>query len=352
MKIIPIALLLSLTICSLTARSTWFRGNTHVHTELCGHADSSPEFVAKWYHDHGYHFLVLSEHNKFIDPKDVKLPENKRDDFILIPGEEITGKKVIHTTAMNINRLVPWDYDHEEKSAIIQNHVHESRNAGGHAILNHPNFKYAISVKDMHDVKHLRMFELFNGHPGVHNDGDHKHPSTELMWDQLLTKGMLIYGVSSDDAHHFQEISAKKSNPGRGWVMVYASKLSADEITNAMFRGDFYASNGVFLKKCKRTLNTYSIKIDAEKTKQLLLSSPNLRGKTVTGGREGFKIEFIGVNGNVLKEIEGLKGTYRIKEAESYVRVKVTFTQKHNKQGLEEYYAWGQPAFNDERAEQ
>src|SRR5215212_10107531 len=56
------------------AKTHWYRGNTHVHTVLCGHADSAPEVVAKWYLDRGYHFLCLSEHNRFIDPANVALP--------------------------------------------------------------------------------------------------------------------------------------------------------------------------------------------------------------------------------------------------------------------------------------
>ena len=72
---------------------------------------------------------------------------------------------------------------------------------------------------DMLDVKGLHMFELFNGHPSVHNHGDHQHPSTEAIWDYLLTRGMIIYGVSSDDAHAFkpENIKPSKSNPGRGF---------------------------------------------------------------------------------------------------------------------------------------
>ena len=57
---------------------TWHKGNTHVHTKLCGHADSTPQAVASWYLDHGYHFVILAEHNQFIDPASVKLPEDRR----------------------------------------------------------------------------------------------------------------------------------------------------------------------------------------------------------------------------------------------------------------------------------
>ena len=40
----------------------WFKGNTHTHT-LWSDGDDLPESVADWYKRHGYHFLVLSDHN-------------------------------------------------------------------------------------------------------------------------------------------------------------------------------------------------------------------------------------------------------------------------------------------------
>jgi len=336
-----------LVLFNFAVASEWFRGNTHAHTVLCGHADSSPEVVAKWYHDHGYNFLILSEHNRFIDPLNVTLPKPTRDDFILIPGEEVSGKKIIHTTAMNIKRLVPWESNDSLKSDIIQYHVDETIKAGGQAILNHPNYQYAVSTEHIVPVKNLYLFELFNGHPFVNNHGDHEHQSTEQMWDQLLTKGMLIYGVSSDDAHHFQTIAPDKSNPGRGWVMVNAPKLNPDEITNAMLRGDFYSSNGIFLQAYQRGPLNYIIEVDEKKTAEML-TSEKLRGKKVKDGKTGYKIEFIGHKGKTLKEIYESTADYKIDTSNPYIRAKVTFTRKH-KDGYEEYYAWGQPIFTDGR---
>ena len=66
-------LLVILLIPCLVHSKSWYKGNTHVHTTLCGHADTTPDAVAQWYHDRGYNFLILSEHNKFIDPSTVEL---------------------------------------------------------------------------------------------------------------------------------------------------------------------------------------------------------------------------------------------------------------------------------------
>ena len=324
----------------------WFRGNIHTHTSLSVTGGSSPDIVAQWYHDHNYNFLVLSNHNLFMDPNNTISKKYNEKKFILIPGQEISGHQTIHLTAINVDRIIPWDFNHPNKSIIIQNHVDEIIKAGGHAILNHPNYRNAVTFEDLLPVKRLYMFELFNGHPAINNYGGGKFQSTENMWDQLLTSGKIIYGVSSDDARHFQEIAPDKSNPGYGWVMVQASKLDPGEIVKAMVRGDFYASTGVFLKACDKSLDVYTIEIDDIKT-QAVLSSHNRKGKQVIHGKAGYKIEFIGPNGIRLKEVEGLNGSYTINNSYSYVRAKVTYTFSRQNNGYEEYYAWGQPVFTD-----
>ncbi len=334
---------------SSAAPYQWFRGNTHVHTVLSGHADTSPEAVAKWYLDRDYNFLILSEHNIFIDPKTVKLPADRREDFILIPGEEITGPRAIHTTGMNIDGLVDWTFGDVSKAGGIQSHVDRTIAAGGHPILNHPNFLWALRDKDIVGVKRLHMFELFNGHPQVYNYGDEAHPSTEEMWDSLLTQGMLIYGVSSDDAHIFQEISPDLTNPGRGWVLVRSRSLDPDAITDAMASGDFYASNGVYLAAYELGRGKYAVKVDVSRTARELTSSI-LRGKQVAEGTAGYKIDFIGPEGRILETAIGTEAAFDLSGAPAYVRAKVTFTRQHG-EGLEEYYAWGQPFFSDERAD-
>ncbi len=42
--------------------SKWYRGNLHTHS-LWSDGNDFPEMIAKWYVDHGYHFLALTDHN-------------------------------------------------------------------------------------------------------------------------------------------------------------------------------------------------------------------------------------------------------------------------------------------------
>lgn len=348
-KVLCLVIVLALAGLSGCSSSRWYKGNTHVHTVLSGHADSSPEVVAQWYLERGYNFLCLSEHNQFIDPASVSLPEGRRENFILIPSEEISGKGV-HTTAMNIDNLVSPELVSPKgvsKTQMMQGHVHGTEAQHGHAILNHPNFHYANTVNDIRPVKGLHMFELYNGHPSVHNHGDKDHISTQVMWDQLLSKGMKIYGVSSDDAHAFAKFGNKISNPGRGWVMVRAKSLTPDAISEAMFQGDFYATNGVILSQVDTKGGQYRVTVNQVAT-TMSLQSAFLAGHVSLAGQAGYLIEFIGPQGQILKAISGTHGTFPIISEHAYLRVKVTYTRQ-TKTGYESFYAWTQPDFTDER---
>lgn len=354
MRVLAIAVAFALSSC-VTARQgsdftsadeagQWYKGNTHAHTTI-GDGDSTPETVAKWYLDRDYNFLVLSEHNKFIDPATVELPEDRRSDFILIPGQEVTGKRAIHMTAMNVSSLVDWQYDYELSTTrdAVQFQVDGVRSNDGEPILNHPNYKWGVAGRDILGIDGLKMFELYNGHPRVNNQGDGDHISTEEIWDLLLTHGKEMYAVASDDAHHFQEMAPSRSNPGRGWVMAWAKELTPDAITDAMSRGRFYSSSGVFLASVEQRANKYVVVVDKDRTAEAL--HPALRGKPVREAEPGFRIDFVGPNGTILATTQGLRAVYVAAGDAAYVRVRVTFARALETDAFEEFYAWGQPVF-------
>ena len=86
---------------------SWFKGNTHTHTTMSD-GDSPPEVVIRWYKEHGYHFLVLSDHNVLTNPK--KYASFNSSTFLLVSVEEITDKhkkKPVHINALNIRKVIP-----------------------------------------------------------------------------------------------------------------------------------------------------------------------------------------------------------------------------------------------------
>jgi hypothetical protein len=344
----------------------WYKGNTHCHSTVSD-GDNPTYKVVQKYHDQGYNFLLVTDHNFLVNPDTIKKPAQIRNDFILIRGEEVTDRKSVHTTAFGINGYVPFYNDPQKetdlekrreeiktalkntpeitKTEILQKHVDGIIKAGGIPFLNHPNFSEGLQVSDILPVKNLHHMELYNGHPGVYNWGKEGHIAVEAKWDSLLSHGQLIYAVASDDEHDLETQSPKDANPFRGWIMVKSSKLTPESIKKAVEKGDFYASNSVILKKCNVSRKSYEIEIDETSTRNELAESAGVPRIDETG-TEGFTIEFIGKNGGVLAGENGIKAVYKPSVKDGYVRARVTFCKKTEK-GFEKWFAWTQPVFVD-----
>lgn len=239
----------------------WFKGNTHTHTTESD-GDSPPEVVARWYRDHGYAFLVISDHNVWTDPS--KLSHLVDSTFILIPGEEVSSGwegRPVHVNGLNTPHVIEPLRD-STLVGTIQKNVDAVREVEGVPHINHPNFRWAIDAETLARIERDRLIEIHNGHPQVHNHGGGGTPGMEEVWDYLLTGGKRIYGIAVDDAHHFQgEFAADRANPGRGWVAVNADRLEAREVLGAMEEGRFYASTGVELEDVEIAADRITVRI-------------------------------------------------------------------------------------------
>ncbi len=222
----------------------WYLGNTHTHTTESD-GDTPPAEVTQWYRDHGYNFLVLSDHNTLTDP--ATLAHLTDTAFILIPGEEVTTSfesASVHVNGLNLPRYVE-PRNGSTLVETIQNNVDAVREVEGVPHINHPNFRWSFGAEELRQVERYRLLEIYNGHPLVHNHGGGDVPGLEEIWDMLLTGGKIVYGIAVDDAHHFQgEFARDRANPGRGWVRVRAASLEPNAVMDALENGWFYASTG------------------------------------------------------------------------------------------------------------
>jgi hypothetical protein len=286
------------------AGCSWFKGNTHTHTTESD-GDSSPEYVAGWYKDHGYRFLILSDHNTLTDIEPLNHLSSR--DFLLIPGEEVTSGfdgRPVHVNGLNLYSLVEPRRE-ATLVATLQANVNAVNEAGAVPHVNHPNFGWALSPEDLTRVGGYRLLEIFNGHPSVHNQGGGGYPGMEEVWDILLTRGKRIFGIAVDDAHHFQgEFAPDRANPGRGWVAVETKELSAEAVMEALEEGRFYASTGVELEEVVAEANRLEIRIRDR-------------------GDFRYTTTFIGAGGRVLGQSYGTRAVFHLTQPESYVRARV-----------------------------
>jgi len=285
----------------------WYKGNTHTHT-LNSDGDSTPDDVVRWYREHSYHFLVLTDHNYLTGVDTLNGLYGAREKFLVIKGEEVTSSfqsKSVHVNGLDVSEQVEPSWNAATLVETIQQNVDAIRKVNGIPHINHPNFGWSISVDELRQVKNNRLFEVYNGHPLVHNMGGGGVPSLEEAWDTILSQGIVLYGIAVDDAHTFKQPGNRSvAGPGRGWISVRAPRLDARTLLEAVERGDFYASTGVELVDVKATATSLTVET------------------RVVGGRK-HRIQFIGKGGRVLSDVQQSTATYTFTGTEGYVRAKV-----------------------------
>lgn len=405
----------------------WWKGNTHTHT-WWSDGDSAPETVSAWYREHGYHFLVLSDHNRlqegniargtlalsytqwypiedesrrqaldiYLDHFGEEWVQTRTNDrgvtevhlktldefrhffeapgeFAFITGEEITDRyqsHPFHMNAVNIQELIeprsgatPSEVIQNNLNAVLDQGVRSGRHVLAH--INHPNFRYGITVEDILPLRYATgegFFELYNGHHGVENYGDAHRMGLEKMWDVILSKRIaegdaaLMYGIANDDAHSFTRWEVgETSNPGRGWVMVRASRLTPDTIVSAMKQGDFYSSTGVTLSLLETSAESIALEVLAEPGVEYTIEfigtrrGADLQGRPVPNLPEDLQgrasLRYSDDIGVVLASHRGPSASYRATGDELYVRARVTSSKAHPNpfQAGDTQMAWTQP---------
>lgn len=284
----------------------WYKGNTHTHT-LNSDGDSTPDDVVRWYREHGYQFLVLTDHNFLTSVDGLQALHGADEKFLVIRGEEVTetlDDKALHINGLDIERVVP-PQGGTSVVDVLQRNVDAIRRERGVPHINHPNFKWSIAPAELAQVRNYRLLEIFNGHPMVNNVGGGGVPGLEEMWDAVLSSGLLVYGIAVDDAHTFKQPgNPDLAGPGRGWIAVRAARLEAGALMTALERGDFYASTGVELE---------DLQVSAERM--------TVRVKTTPFSK--YRIQFIGRDGRLLRESVEPIATYDVSGDEGYVRARV-----------------------------
>ncbi len=328
----------------------WLKGSTHVHTLYSGDSRTPPSEVVKWYAEHGYDFIVITDHNRVTDDVSADLSGGK---MVVLRGTELTnnppvcepaplepkGRCRIHVNALFVsqhpaNRPMerPEKIEWRERKSIkrvdlYQAALGKTAELGGLAQLNHPSWHWGVDSALAIELaaRGLRFIEIANVAFSKWNGGGGTHVGTEALWDAMLTAGHRVWGVASDDAHHYRdrdiEAVVKRGRalypPGGGFSMIRADRNPAS-IRAAMDAGDFYASTGLLFKRHEVRGNQLVVEIDDP--------------------RANAKIELIGSGGRLLESADGSTARFDLSgRGSNYVRVRA--------QAPGGASAWAQPIF-------
>lgn len=390
-KLLTLTFFVAIISCSESKEPSekhWYKGNLHTHS-YWSDGDEFPEVIMDWYKSHDYQFVALTDHNTLaegdkwktisqdstyqnafknylntygdswvnykidsLNQTQVKLKTyeaykgkfEEAERFLIIQSEEITDDfegKPVHMNATNVEKYIAPQGGNSIVE-VLQNNIDaviKQRKVSNKPMIihvNHPNFGWAITLADMIALRDEKYFEVYNGHHMVRNSGDDTHISTEKMWDLIniayLKDGKpLMYGLATDDAHHYHVKGKEWSNAGRGWIEVQADALNPKSLIAAMEVGDFYASTGVELKALSVEKDKIAVEVNEE------------TGVT-------YEITFIGCKkGETVpaefKSTKGVNASFDLTNDLLFVRCKITSSKLHENPIEDLLYetAWTQP---------
>ncbi|CAN5612999.1 CehA/McbA family metallohydrolase [soil metagenome] len=268
----------------------WLKGSTHVHAQASGDASTKIADVITWYQDRGYDFLVLTDHNRVSEIEgdtqgSVALRPTVPNKLIVISGIELThnpsgclpvgdkNKKcrihvnVLGPTARPGGKLEWAERHSHERLDMYRAALMTARALSGAVVqLNHPQWFWGMTGDLLAELvkRGVALVEIANVQFTTWNLGDKDHPSTEQLWDDVLSRGLTVWGTASDDAHDYPAVGAHRQGKwpaGGGWVVVKAHR-DPQAILAALAAGHFYASTGVVLAKAEVEANELVIEVD------------------------------------------------------------------------------------------
>ncbi len=283
----------------------WYKGELHFHCER----STMPEMLAA-YRRRRYDFCVSTEHDAvhqqapYCGPDGLCQPTDRAEvdrPLLLVGGSEMsltfpgtpadgvaaaTGKPV-HVGAFPMRAPV-------EKHAPTWTIFRQLRQLDrpplivvNHPLAGSPERHWSaedVSAAIEHGATHLELNPRNHGiEAGLH------------LWDAVLSRGQLIYGILTNDAHEV-------ANIGRyGATLVQAAALTTAAIVAGLRRGACYALES----GCRARLN--HVQRDGRDI-----------AAAVTDAQE---LHFIGAEGRTLHSVYSAAGHYQAPAAEGYVRI-------------------------------
>jgi histidinol phosphatase-like PHP family hydrolase len=280
----------------------WLKGNLHTHTEAspCGHYPLKE--VAAVYSDRimRYDFLAITDHVTLTDVS----PVQGMNGLVVFSGVEYK-KGAFQTLGINIRSY------NDEGDKLDHGQIFADVNRqGGINIICHPHLyrEDYWPLERLMELKNFSAIEIYNHNVKMNNSG--RAVATDL-WDQLLERGLRVWGIASDDFHH-------SSRCGGGFIHVLAREKSSGAILDAIRAGSFYASSGILLKDIGVSPQVISLSAASAEV-------------------SGTIFRFIGRGGKILKEEQcaGEPASYTVRGDEGYVRA-----EARREDGAQ---AWTQP---------
>ncbi len=304
----------------------FYKANLHCHTNISD-GSMSPEKIKERYMAKGYSVVAFTDHDVMVPH-----PELCDEDFLALNGyemeineeseKEFRFVKACHLCLIalspdNLKQVcfhrsrylvgngakyldkIQYDenepdyvreYSHEGVSDIMK----KGRENGFFVTYNHPSWSLE-NYSDYMGYEYMHAMEIFNSE----TDAVGYCSYAEREYEDMLRGGKRIYCISTDDNH------GEKGSFG-GFVMIKAPELKYETITDALVKGNFYASQGPEIYDL--WLEGNKIHIKCSPVKQITLHTGNRRLENLSW-----------MDGTLVNEAE-----FSVLPDDEYVRITIT----------------------------
>lgn len=260
----------------ISENGNFYKANLHCHSNLSD-GELTPEEMKKIYMERGYSIIAYTDHDIFIphpelnDEKflalngfEMEINEERDTDFINIKTchlcfiaikpdnlNQICYHRTKYAFANSIEnrKYVQFDdtkedYERHFNPETINDIIKIGRENGFFVTYNHPTWSLE-DYKDYINYEGMNAFEIYN-----HSSYSIGYlENNQRVYDDILRSGKRIFCIAADDNHNHGDINKRNYDSFGGFTMIKAPKLEYETITDALQKGDFYASEGPLINE-------------------------------------------------------------------------------------------------------
>lgn len=277
----------------------WYKANLHSHSTVSD-GELTPEQMKELYKSHGYSILAYTDHNRFVTHNELS-----DDQFLALNGVEDSadenGKSWMHNKCCDIcfiagdpdRTLHPMQYPGNVKNngefaawkaeytpIGVNGMIKAGLDNGFFVTHNHPCWSLE-EYRDYMGYRDMNAMEIYNHSSAV--DGYNEYNPD--IYDDQLRAGKRLYIIATDDNHNRRPGTCHWDSFG-GWTMIKAESLSYRDVTDALFRGDFYASRGPVINALWINTEDGSVHIECEKAEKIVITRGGRRLRAVYAQEE------------------------------------------------------------------
>ena len=248
-----------------------YKANLHCHTNISD-GKLSPKEIKEAYKANGYSIVAYTDHDILIPHPELRdenfLPLNSFEAefdeasdkffgliktchlcFIALDEDNVTmpffhrtkylgGNGKSYLDKVKFDENMP-DFERNYSPECINEAIRIAREKGFFITYNHP--VWSLERFERYTKYHgMHAMEIYNGSSITAGFDD----SNSHVYDEMLLQGQHIGCIGADDNHNGKPFDSPMCDSFKAFTVIKADKLEYKSVTDALLRGDYYASTG------------------------------------------------------------------------------------------------------------